>query len=97
MKNVVIIYTKWPEKGATKTQTGTSFSSLVSSTNFENKKIKGHEYFLISRSSLNNSDIVVSTMTLTDSNVIQLKNQSGDIVDKLCWGDVTDCGRYTVH
>ncbi len=80
-----------------KTQTGTSFSSLVSSTNFENKKIKGHEYFLISRSLLNNSDIVVSTMTLTDSNVIQLKNQSGDIVDKLCWGDVTDCGTVVAN
>ena len=36
-------------------------------------------------------------MTLTDSNVIQLKNQSGDIVDKLCWGDVTDCGTVVAN
>lgn len=74
-----------------KTETGTSFSSLVSSTYFENKKIAGNEYFLISRSAMQGSDIVVSNMTLTESNVIQIKNPEGEVVDKICWGDVSDC------
>jgi len=75
-----------------KTQTGTSFESLVSKTNFENKKINGSSYFLISRSQTQDSDIVLGTLTLTESNVIQIKNSNGEVVDKVCWGDVTDCG-----
>lgn len=74
-----------------KTQTGSSFTSLVSNTNFENKKISGNGYFLISRSTIQGSDAVVSNMTLTESNVIQLKNSEGVVVDKICWGDVSDC------
>lgn len=74
-----------------KTETGTSFSSLVSNTNFENKKISANDYFLISRSSMQGADLVVSNMTLTDSNVIQIKNSDGVVVDKICWGEVSDC------
>lgn len=75
-----------------KTQTGSSFTSLVSNTNFENKKINAKGYFLISRSLMQGADIVISDMTLTDSNVIQIKNKEKEVVDKVCWGSVDDCG-----
>lgn len=74
-----------------KTQTGTSFTSLVTKTYFENKKISANGYFLISRNQTENSDIVIDDLTLTESNVIQLKNSSGEVVDKVCWGDVDNC------
>lgn len=73
-----------------KTQTGASFGSLVSKTYFENKKIEQGGYFLISRS-LDNSDIILGSLTLTESNAIQIKNSEGAVVDKVCWGDVNDC------
>jgi hypothetical protein len=73
-----------------KTLTG-DFTSLVSKTYFENKSINAGEYFLISRSSLSGADIVLSTLTLTDSNSLQLKNAEGNIVNKIGWGDSNDC------
>lgn len=72
-----------------KTETGSSFSSLVSSTNFQNKKIGAKSYFLISRSNLSGSDIVLD-LTLTDSNTIQIKNSEGLVMDMICWGN-TNC------
>ncbi|MFA6177390.1 MAG: lamin tail domain-containing protein [Candidatus Paceibacterota bacterium] len=74
-----------------KTQTGTSFNSLVTKTYFENKKISANGYFLISRTQIENSDIVIDGLTLTESNVIQLKNSNGEVVDKVCWGEVDSC------
>jgi len=74
-----------------KTQTGTSFTSLVTKTYFENKKIGANSYFLISRTQMENSDIVIENLTLTESNEIQLKNSNGEVVDKVCWGDVDGC------
>jgi hypothetical protein len=74
-----------------KTATGSSFSSLVSSTNFENKSIPSKGYFLISRSSMTGADIIISNLTLTESNTIQLKNPEGEVVDKICWGTASDC------
>ncbi len=75
-----------------KTQTGSSFESLVSKTYFENKNINAGGYFLISRSQMTDSDIILSTLTLTESNAIQIKNSSGKVVDMVCWGDMSDCG-----
>lgn len=77
-----------------KTQAGASFGSLVTSTKFENKKIGANEYFLISRTALADSDIVYDNLTLTESNTIQIKNKTGEVVDIICWGDVVDCGVY---
>jgi hypothetical protein len=74
-----------------KTETGTSFSSLVTSTNFEGKQISAGEYFVISRTNISNTDLVIANMTLTESNTIQLKNGSGEVVDKLCLGSAGDC------
>jgi len=75
-----------------KTSTGSSFGSLVSKTNFENKSILPGKYFLISRAGTDDADIILDDLTLTESNAIQLKNTSGQVVDKVCWGDITDCG-----
>lgn len=74
-----------------KTQTGTSFTSLVSKTNFINKKISANGYFLISRSAVIGADVVLSTLTLTDSNTLQIKNGAGEVVDSFCYGDVVGC------
>lgn len=74
-----------------KTQTGSSFGSLVSKTYFEGKTIGANSYFLISRGALENTDIVLSNLTLTESNVIQFKNPNGEVVDKVGWGEAQDC------
>ncbi|MFH1608963.1 MAG: lamin tail domain-containing protein [Patescibacteria group bacterium] len=74
-----------------KTGTGTTFGSLVSKTNFENKTIEAGSYFLISRSAMSNSDIVLGSLTLTESNTIQIKNSSGEVVNKVGFGDANDC------
>jgi len=75
-----------------KTATGSSFGSLVSNPNFEGKTIGARGYFVVSRDSLSSSNIVLSTLTLTESNTIQIKNSGGDVVDKIDWGSVSDCG-----
>ena len=70
------------------------FSSLVSKPNFENKKINANSYFLISRSSMTNADIVFRKFSLTESNIIQIKNLNQEVIDKVGWGDIraNDCG-----
>ncbi|MEX2052162.1 MAG: lamin tail domain-containing protein [Candidatus Paceibacterota bacterium] len=74
-----------------KTATGSSFGSLVSKTNFEGKSIDAGGYFVISRAQLSSSDIVLDSLTLTESNTIQLKNSAEEIADKLGWGNAGDC------
>jgi len=64
---------------------------LVTKTNFENKTVPAYGYFLISRDSLDGSDIILDNLTLTESNTIQIKNQNGDVVDKIGWGQASDC------
>jgi hypothetical protein len=74
-----------------KTQTGSSFSSLVSKTYFDGKTIGAHGFFLISRESLAGADVVLGSLTLTESNSIQLKNTNGEVVDKVGWGVSDSC------
>ncbi|MFA5359595.1 MAG: lamin tail domain-containing protein [Patescibacteria group bacterium] len=74
-----------------KTQAGSSFSSLVSKTYFNGKTIGANSYFLISRSSFPNSDIILSSLTLSEANTLQLKDANGDVVDKVGWGEANDC------
>jgi len=74
-----------------KTATGSTFGSLVSNTNFTGKSIDAGGYFLISKSEMTDADIIYNNLTLTESNTIQIKNNSGDVVDKLGWGDSNDC------
>jgi hypothetical protein len=69
-----------------KTATGSDFGSLVSKTYFENKIINAGAYFLISKSAMDKADIVLDSLTLTESNTIQLKNGDQAVVDKVGWG-----------
>jgi len=68
-----------------------TFGSLVTKPNFENKTISPGGYFLISKSGIYSSDITIENLTLTESNTIQLKNKEGNVVDKVGWGDLIDC------
>lgn len=77
-----------------KTATGSTFGSLVSSSKFENKIIPAHGYFLISRSALSDSDIVLDTLSLTESNTLHLKNPEREIVDHVAWGTITEGKSY---
>jgi hypothetical protein len=74
-----------------KTATGADFGSLVSKTYFIGKNIGAHGFFVISRSQLNKSNIVNPSLTLTESNIIQLKNSSLEVVDNVGWGSVSGC------
>lgn len=74
-----------------KTQTGSNFASLVSKTNFENKIINARGYVLISRNASGEADIFLDNLTITESNVLQLKNSNGEIIDKVGWGQASDC------
>jgi hypothetical protein len=74
-----------------KTQSGSSFTSLVSKTYFEGKIIKAKSFLLISREALASSDIILPNLTLTDSNTIQLKDKDGNVIDLVGWGNANDC------
>ena len=74
-----------------KTQGGESFSSLVSKPNFEGKAIAAHGFFLISRTAMEGADIVLDSLTITESNTIQIKNSNGDVVDMVGFGSASAC------
>ena len=72
-----------------KTSASGAFGSFITKNDFTGKVINPNGYFLISRSQLPNSNLVISDMTLSESNILQLKNTNGDVVDKIGWGN---CG-----
>jgi hypothetical protein len=73
-----------------KTSTGATFGSLVSKTYFEGIEIKGGGYLVISKNSIDNTDIVVDSLTLTESNTIQIKNSNQEVVDILEYGNIAE-------
>ena len=73
-----------------KTETGTSWDSLISSTKFEGKSIQPQSHFLIGRTSTFSPEILLEDLTLTENNVISLKNPNREIVDKVGWGTAQD-------
>lgn len=77
-----------------KTATGSSFSSLVTSTQLNGKTIKGNGYFLISRGQLENSDIVIDNLTLTESNTIRIRDSKGEDIDQITWTAIPDGKSY---
>lgn len=77
-----------------KTATGSTFGSLVSSSKFENKIISAHGYFLIARSAFSDADIVLDSLSLTESNALQLKNPEREIVDQIAWEAVSEGKSY---
>lgn len=77
-----------------KTATGSSFSSLVTSTQLNGKIIRSHSYFLISRGQVGNSDVVVDNLTLTESNTIRMRDSKGSDVDQIEWGSIDEGESY---
>ncbi len=77
-----------------KTSTGTSFGSMVSKPNFDNKKVVAGGYFLISRNQLEKTNIIVDSLTLTESNVIQIKNSAGEVADLISWESIESGKSY---
>jgi parallel beta-helix repeat protein len=71
-----------------KTETGTSWNSLVSSTKFEGKSIQPRGYFLIARTSIFSPEILLEDLTLTKNNSLVFKNPNRDTVDEVNWGDI---------
>ena len=68
-----------------KTEKGSSWISCVSSTQFEGKTIQPKSHFLISRN-LENSEILLANLTLSENNSLVLKNSDREIVDLVGWG-----------
>ena len=77
-----------------KTATGGSFGSLITSTQLSGKTIKAHGYFLVSRSQLENSDVVAGNLVLTESNTIRIRNSKGKDVDQIEWGSINEGKSY---
>lgn len=73
-----------------KTKTATSWDSFITSTQFEGKTIQPDSYFLVARSSAFNPDILLETLTLSEDNVILLKNPNREEVDKVGWGQAQE-------
>lgn len=77
-----------------KTATGNSFSSLVTSTELAGKIIRPNDYFLISRSQMSNSDVVVGDLTLTESNTVRMRDSKGKDIDQVAWGSIDAVKSY---
>lgn len=77
-----------------KTETGSTFSSFVTSTVLEGKTIPSHNYFLISRGGIQGSHVVVDGMTLTNSNTLRMRNAQGEDVDQVALGVVDEGKSY---
>lgn len=73
-----------------KTKSAESWGSLVSSKNFEQKKIAQFGYFIVAREEYSNADIFLDDLTLGQDNSIALKDPNREISDKLGWGSAND-------
>ncbi len=77
-----------------KTKNGTSYSSLVTKSVLAQKVIPSKGYFVIgnilSFASSTYDAVWEEKYTLAENNTIVLKNPSGEIVDKVGWGEVND-------
>ena len=77
-----------------KTATGSSFGSLVTKTQLNGKIIKARGYFLISRSALEKSDVVLGSLVLTESNAIRVRDSKEKDVDQIEWGSIAEGKSY---
>lgn len=77
-----------------KTATGSSFGSLVTSTQLNGKIIKPNSYFLVSRNQLGNSDIIVDNLTLTETNTIRIRDSKGGDIDQIGWAIIDEGKSY---
>ncbi|NMB92453.1 MAG: hypothetical protein GYA31_02420 [Parcubacteria group bacterium] len=77
-----------------KTSQSEDFSSLVPASLLENRIIAPRDYFLITHASSSYSsitDVLITNYTITDNNTIILKNPNREIVDKIGYGEASDC------
>ena len=75
-----------------KTKSATSFSTFASGPLFLGKTIKANSYILIAREGVSFSDSadIITSYALADDNTLALKNNKGEIVDKVGWGEAND-------
>lgn len=78
-----------------KTKEGADFNSLVTKSVLEGKIINPKSYFVIgnilSPTSSTYDAFWLESYSLTDDNTIFLKNPNGEVVDKVGYGEVSDC------
>ncbi|MGB9681170.1 MAG: lamin tail domain-containing protein [Minisyncoccia bacterium] len=76
-----------------KTASGSSYSSLVPANLLEGRSIPAFGYFLITHSSSSYSSFaqVTTNYTITENNTIVLKNPNREIIDKVGYGNASDC------
>ncbi|MGB2580203.1 MAG: lamin tail domain-containing protein [Minisyncoccia bacterium] len=77
-----------------KTATGSSFGSLVTSTQLNGKTIKANSYFLISRSQLGSPDMVIDNLTLTEANTARIRDSKGEDIDQIEWATIDEGKSY---
>lgn len=73
-----------------KTKGAESWISEVSKNNFKDKIIKSKNHFLVARTNLFNPDILLSDLTLSEDNVIRLRNPNEETVDLVGWGQAQE-------
>jgi hypothetical protein len=76
-----------------KSSPSSDFATFISSNIFKDKIIPANDFFVISRADFSGVDVLVDSMTLTDSNLLQVKRSRGaeDIADIVSWGDFANC------
>jgi len=83
--NIDINLTGWDIQR--RTATGAGFGFFVSEVNFKNRIIPAKSFLIIARENISQADIILPELALTNSNAIQLRNDSNTIVDKVGWGN----------
>ncbi len=76
-----------------KSSPSSDFATFISSNIFKDKIIPANGFFVISRADFSGVDVLVDSMTLTDSNLLQVKRSRSaeDIADIVSWGDFSNC------
>ena len=74
-----------------KTANGTNFSTFATANSFNGKTIGAKGFILIAHSSSTFIYDIVENYSISDNNVLVLKNPNGEIVDKVGWGTANDC------
>ena len=74
-----------------KTANGINFSTFATANSFNGKTIGAKGFILIAHSSSTFIYDIVENYSISDNNVLVLKNPNGEIVDKVGWGTANDC------
>lgn len=77
-----------------KTATGSSFGSLVTSTQLNGKIINANSYFLVSRNQLGSPGVVIDNLTLTESNIVRIRDSKGEDIAQIEWATIDEGKSY---